>query len=62
MFDQPLSQCIKARSGPGGIFLILPEIIENLLKNFPNQSETLGLLSEYRLGGHDGDKHTGGSS
>jgi len=31
MFDQPLSQRIKARSGPGGIFLIQPEFIENLI-------------------------------
>ena len=31
MFDQPLSQRIKSRSGPGGIFLIQPGVIENLL-------------------------------
>ena len=31
MLDQPLSQRIKAGSGPGGIFLIQPGLIENLL-------------------------------
>ncbi len=31
MLDQPLSQRIKARSGPGGIFLIQPGLIETLL-------------------------------
>jgi hypothetical protein len=30
MFDQPFSQRIKARSGPGGIFLIQAGLIENL--------------------------------
>jgi hypothetical protein len=30
MFDQPLSQRIKARSGPGGILLMQPEVIEKL--------------------------------
>ncbi len=41
---------------------MLPKIIENLLKILPNQSQTLDLLSEYRLGGHDGDMHTGGNT
>ena len=30
MLDHPLSQRIKARSGPGGIFLMQPEFIEKL--------------------------------
>ena len=33
MLDQPLSKRIKARSGPGGIFLMRAGLIENL-RNF----------------------------
>jgi hypothetical protein len=36
MFDQPVYQRIKARSGPGGILLMQPEFIEKLLSNALN--------------------------